>query len=92
MTFRKSRGVDWDAFHEDLRNETWNIIETFDDIDDAVKIWEEMVLSVINKHMPFKTKRMRKNNSPWLNDNIFKLMKERDNAKKKAITSKNDHL
>ena len=88
VTFRKSRGVDWDAFREDLRNENWNIIETIDDYD-AVKIWEEMVLSVINKHMPFKTKRMRKKYSPWLNDKIFKLMKERDNAKKKAIASKN---
>ena len=51
-----------------------------------------MVLSVINKHMPFKTKRMKKKYSPWLSVKIFKLMKERDNAKKKAIASKNERL
>ena len=92
VTFRKSRGIDWEAFREDLRKENWSDIQKFDDIDDAVKKWEDMVTSVINKHMPLKTKRMRKKYSPWLNESIFELMKQRDNIKRRAIRQKSEYL
>ena len=92
VTFRKSRGIDWEAFREDLRKENWIDIQKFDDIDDAVKKWEDMVTSVINKHMPLKTKRMRKKYSPWLNESIYELMKQRDNIKRRAIRQKSEYL
>ena len=92
VTFRKSNGTDWYSFREDLWKVNWNDIETCDDLDDAVEKWENIVVNVIDKHMPWRTKRMRKTYSPWLNESIHKLIKQRDNAKKKAIAQKKETL
>ena len=90
VTFRKSNGTDWYAFREDMSKVNWKDIETCDDLNDAVEKWENMVLNVINKHMPWRTKRMRKTYSPWLNESIYNLIKQRDSAKKKAIAQKKE--
>ena len=92
VTFRKSKGVDLDAFRNDLKNINWSDVENVVDIDDSAKNWEAMILSVINNHMPLRTKRMRKQCSPWLNESIFNLMKERDKVKKKAIVKQSNEL
>ena len=88
VTFRKSRGVDLEGLKRDMRNQNWNDLKLYDDIDDAVPKWEELVIEILDKYMPFKTKRVRNKRSPWLNDMIFKLMKERDKMKNKAKLNK----
>ena len=40
--------------------------------------------------MPIKTKRVKQKHSPWLNDSIFDLMKQRDKMKKKAKVTRNE--
>ena len=90
VTYRKTKGVDLDAFKHDLSQQNWKQIEECESLDEAVDMWEQMFLEVMNKHMPFKTKRVRKKQSPWLNEYIFNLMKERDKMKKKAVRTKND--
>lgn len=92
ITFRKSKGVDWNALCDDLRSLDWNEIESIQNLDDSVSKWEEMILITIDKHMPFKTKRMRKKNSPWMTETIFQLIKDRDKAKNKALRFKNDQF
>ena len=88
VTFRKSRGVDLEGLKRDMRNQNWNDLKLYDDIDDAVPKWEELVIEILDKYMPFKTKRVRNKRSPWLNAMIFKLMKERDKMKNKAKLNK----
>ena len=92
VTFRKCNGINWELFREDLRRENLNEIETIDDLDDAVKKWEDIVMRIIDKHMPWKTKRMRKKCSPWMNESIYKLMRQRDKIKKQAIAQKSEQL
>ena len=47
-------------------------------------------LDVVDKHMPIKTKRVKKKHSPWMNAFIFDLMKQRDKIKKKAKSNQLD--
>ena len=87
ITFRKSKGVDIEAFKMDMGSQNWSSIESLSSIDEAVCKWEEILTSVVDKHMPIRTKRVKKKQSPWLNETIFNLMKKRDKIKKKAKVS-----
>ena len=53
----------------------------YSDIDEAVNKWQELLLEVVDKHLPTRQKRIRKNTSPWMNSDIFKLMKQGDKEK-----------
>ena len=90
ITFRKSKGIDMQLFIADLQEQNWADIESYDTIDQALIKWEELLLKVVNQHMPVKTKRVRKKHSPWLNEAIFKLIKERDRMKEMAKTKKSE--
>ena len=92
VSFRKSRNVDLEAFRSDLRNQNWKKVKEFSDINDAVSEWEKLLLEVVNKHMPLKTRRVRKKPSPWMNSEILTLMKQRDKAKLKAKKRNSDDL
>ena len=47
-----------------------------ENIDVATENFEKLLFLVVNKHMPVKTRRVRKTQSPWLNEAIFELMKK----------------
>ena len=59
-------------------NEMWNF-------------WKHLLMSVIDKHAPLKTKRIRSNRSPWITNELLSEIYKRDFLKKKA-TSTNDPL
>ena len=88
VTFRKCKGIDMQLFLASLQSQNWSEIENCETIDQALAKWEELLLEVVNKYMPVKTKRVRKKQSPWLNETIFKLIKERDKMKERAKMKK----
>ena len=90
VTFRKCTNVDIEGLKTDVKNQAWGEIESFEDIDEAANRWKELLLTVIDKHMPFKTKRVRHKQTPWLNESLYALMKDRDKMKKKAISKKEE--
>ena len=48
VSFRKSRGVDIDAFKADMRSKNWSRVETSSSLDEAVFQWEELVMNVVD--------------------------------------------
>ena len=42
--------------------------------------------------MPIRTKKVKQRNTPWMNVNIFKLMKDRDKIKHKAFRTKSGDM
>ena len=84
VTFRKSKGIDIQSFIAELELQTWTDIKSYESIDQALLKFEELLMTVVNQYMPLKTKRVRKKHSPWLNEFIYKLIKERDKMKEKA--------
>ena len=84
IMFRKTSGVDIDAFKDEMRSQNWSEVEECGCLDDAVSQWEKLVMEVVDKHMPVRVKRVKKKHSPWINEFIFELMKKRDKSKKNA--------
>ena len=90
ITFRKSKGLDIEAFVTDLKAQNWSEVQNCDTINESLAKWEELLLEIVNHHMPMKTKRVRKQHSPWLTEHVFKLIKERDKVKAKARLNKSE--
>ena len=84
---RNYKKLDENSFISDMRKVNWSEITCHDNIDDAVNDFENKFLKVANIHAPMRRKRVRKQISPWLTDEIVKAMRERDKLKKEASKS-----
>ena len=82
---------DWEALQEDMMNVPWEKIEKCEDIDQAWNCWKSMFLEVLNKHAPVKI-RPRKNQLPWIDDDIRKLMRERYRMLRKYLKTRDHDL
>ena len=91
LTRRDFRNFDEKLFVKDMEKAPWgNILAVADDdIDNKVTIFENIHREVIDKHAPFRTFRVTRPASPWLNDDIRKLMDDRDKYKNKFNLDKN---
>ena len=81
---RNFKHFDESKFKNDLINATWPCIDNFQDVNRALAAWTKVFLSVVDKHAPCRTRRIRNKPSPWLNPNIKQLMFKRDWLKRKA--------
>lgn len=85
VTRRDFRNFDEKRFISDMERAPWGNILAVDDndIDNKVTIFENIHREVIDKHAPFRTFRITRPASPWLTDEIKKLMDDRDKYKNK---------
>ena len=63
---------DWEALQEDMMAVSWQKVEKCYNIDDAWNSWKSIFLEVL------KTFRPRKNQLPWIHEDIWELMWKRD--------------
>ena len=91
LTRRDFRKFNEHLFVKDMERAPWgNILAVADDdIDNKVTIFENIHREIIDKHAPFRTFRVTRPASPWLNDDIKKLMDDRDKYKNKFNFDKN---
>ena len=71
-------------FRRDLALAPWQSVENITDPNVAWNFWRNMFLNICDSHAPFRRKKVRNTNSPWLTPDLKKLMFERDKAKKLA--------
>lgn len=82
ITYRSFKNFDESKFLIDLSHVPWEIIQTFDNVDDIVLAWSSLFLEIINKHAPIKIHRVKKKYQPdWLTPEILDHMKERNKYK-----------
>ena len=94
LTRRDFRNFDSEKYKDDMSNAPWGNINAVDedDVDNKVTILENIHKDIIDRHAPLRTFRVTRPATPWLTDEIRKLMDERDryknkfNADKKAET------
>nr|CAH7754814.1 unnamed protein product [Callosobruchus chinensis] len=82
-TYRSFKNFDSDHFYHDLENHSLIDICYIKDIDDKLNIFNSRLIGLFDKHLPIKSSRITKPKAPWLNDEIKKMMKDRDAAKSK---------
>ena len=78
---RQLRNFDPTMFRRDLALAPWQSVENITDPNVAWNAWRNMFLNICDSHAPFRRKKVRNSNSPWLTPDLKKLMFERDKAK-----------
>ena len=73
--------------HEDLINDLlkapWQVMDTFDSIDDKRSYWKSLFFSVLDKHDPVVSARKKKQMQAWITPEILQLMSTRNYYKNK---------
>ena len=85
IKFRNLKEFKQENFVNDLFNLMFRELACVSNVDTAWKLWYNQVMSVINKHMPYKRKRMRKKPSPWITGEIITLINKRKYLHNKAL-------
>lgn len=66
VTFRSTRTLDVEKLNEDLSCAPWNVMDTFDTLDEKYLLWESLLNTIVEKHMPTKRMRFRKVDVPYM--------------------------
>ena len=80
VTFRDFRNFNHNIFLQELYDLPWYRIFQTRDINTKIKIFNDFIIELFNKHAPLRQVRVTKPKSPWLTDALKALMKRRDNA------------
>lgn len=80
VSYRDFRGVNYGAFYADLTTLPLYYVVELDDIDGKISFLNECLLHLLNTHIPVKTFKTNKRYSPWMTENVKKLIAERNIA------------
>ena len=79
-----------EQFRSEVADIPWSVVESFDDLNDAVSAWNTLFIDVANRHAPIKKLRIKRAIKPWITKELKELMAERDYAFKVAKRSGNE--
>jgi hypothetical protein len=79
-------------FLNDLNEIDWNEISSSDDPNVMWSMWLTNFTQILDKHAPFKKKRLGKKKSPWITPDVVQKMGARDYLKKQYDKNRNNEL
>ena len=74
-------------FLSDLDQVPWHNVRNCEDVNEALRLWYNMLNEVVNRNIPKKLTRVRNTPAPWLSSDITKHMSTRDYLHHQAIRS-----
>lgn len=74
----------------ELENMDWSFIQNLDDINHINDLFTTKIMEICNKSIPCTTATIRPNDKPWMNNQIRKLMRQRNRLYTKAKIKKSD--
>jgi len=92
--FRELQKIDINLFREDLATSPINTTDLQSlTLDDAVKLYQDVLECLLNKHAPILSRKFRVNKTPWWNAECQKARSERRRAKRnvKDAASKEEY-
>ena len=71
-TVRCFKKCDTDELTLDLMNAPWQVMDTFDTVDDMWDYWKTLFFQVLDKHAPLKKVRLRKRgqDDEWIDSKL----------------------
>ena len=73
-----------DAFCADIEQAPWSILDVFDDVNDKLFAFNELFCDILDRHAPIKKIKIRGRPLPYVTDEIWHLMKAREDWRKIA--------
>ena len=78
LTYRKFSQFNRTNFRNDIASQNWDEINNFSNPNDKWSKWKCMFLSIVDKHAPLRTMRVRSRSSPWITSELKKRMYNRN--------------
>ncbi|KAI5717914.1 hypothetical protein M8J77_013445 [Diaphorina citri] len=95
ITCRNFKNFNPDLFLSDAISADWNSVYSTPDIDSKVLTFNNLVISLFDKHAPFHTFMAKHRPAPWLSLEIKNMLNRRDRASRRFVqtrSSANFHL
>lgn len=80
LFYRPIKNMCLDAFNNDLQTVKWDVLATFDNINDMVNCFNHHIVSLFDLHAPTKSIIIKNRSLPWITDTIKLMMQLRDEA------------
>ena len=87
---RSYKNFNTEAFLDEVAKIKWWDIYQCEDVDTAVKLFSEKFTRILDHHAPVKTFQTRTKYAPWLSDSTKQLIKERDQAQRRAVATSSE--
>ena len=71
----------------DLASISWDAVLNATNVNDKVLIFHQIITTLLNKHCPEKTVKVRSDRPPWMTNSILKLIRARDEAHSRGCLS-----
>jgi hypothetical protein len=83
IKYRSMTDFNQEVFLQDLKHVPWNLVEIFDDPNDALGVWMHLFFEVLDQHVPLKERRVKSAKLPeWWSTDIADAIKLRDSTNK----------
>ena len=79
------------SFISDLREINYEIVNDEQDINTAIRKWNELFTDIAGRHAPIKKGMKKGVQSPWFTSDLSSAMQDRDYHHRKAATSNSPH-
>jgi hypothetical protein len=89
IQYRDHSKINIPLFVSDAFSLPWDSIYSMDNVDDMVYTFNNLLLSLYDKHAPKITRKVRRRPSPWITAEIRNLMAQRDHAYRKSRRTRN---
>ncbi|CAL8109260.1 unnamed protein product [Orchesella dallaii] len=91
IAYRCYKNIDSDQFTKELNNINWSFLNC-NNIDDSIKMFENVVLTYLNAHAPIKKRTVKSIRQPWFNNNLLGMCKNRDKLKHEFNSTRDSKL
>ena len=82
IRYRSYKNINEENFMSDLQSAPWDVIKVFDGTNDILEEWSNLFLSVVDKHLPLKSHRVKHKQQPkWITPEIIDEIKTTDRYK-----------
>ncbi|KAI5747281.1 hypothetical protein M8J77_013016 [Diaphorina citri] len=93
ITSRNFKKFNSSQFLHDACAANWDQIYSLENIDDKLSCFNDLVLTLFNKHAPFRTFKASRPPAPWMTTDIKRLLNRRDRARRRfARTGSAQHF
>ena len=84
---RSMKYFNTENFLNELNHQPWANVYSTGDPNEMWQIWRSLLMKTIDKHAPKRIRRVGKKKSPWVTDDLRRVIFKRDYLKKKVTTS-----
>jgi hypothetical protein len=76
---------------KDMHHVNWDSVQQQTDVSEMWSAFKDKSLEFVDKHIPFKERRIKASSEQWINDDILTEMHQRDYLYKKALQHNSDY-